>query len=160
MARHPEITPQFFRCGVCTHLGGLVMVFIPSMIFPTVAAVVAAGLAPIHAYFITIMAGHFAVEISGGSGKSEQDQGVRAAAQTYETLYAGYCAASRTELCLWVGSTCMMVLLWVYIVDILRTIATLTCKPPVYSRQGCQLCRAHQLFRGKSEQLYNKVGGG
>lgn len=158
LARDPESTPSFFKYGICTHIGGLVMVFIPSMIFPTVAGVVAAGLAPIHAYFITIIVGHAAVSLSGAATKTDEDPAVRKAAEAYETLYAGYCAASRTELCLAVGSVCMMVLLWVYIVDILRALASLTCKPPDYNRQGCQLCRAHQLFRSKSDQLYNTVG--
>jgi hypothetical protein len=133
------------------------MVAVPSLIFPGVAGVVAAGLAPIHAYFITIMVGHFAISATGmASNVSDQDKDVREAAAAYETLYLGYCAASRTELCLFVGSTCMLVLFWTYIVDMARSVAALTCRPPNYDNQGCQLCRAHKLIRGKKDEMYDK----
>lgn len=160
MARHPETTPSYFKCGLCTNLGGLVMVFIPTMVFPSLTGIVAAGLAPIHAYFITIMVGHFAVDASGVASTSNQDADVRAAAQAYETLYLGYCAASRVELCLFVGSMSMIVLFWIYIVDMARGVAAITCKPPNYANAGCQLCRAHRLMRAKKDQgvaMYNQV---
>merc|ERR1712070_489505 len=149
----------YFKLGVCTNIGGLIMTLVPSMVFPAVTGVVAAGLAPIHAYWISLMVGHLVVQGSGVSSGAEDDPAVRQAAQIYETLYLGYCAASRTELCLFIGSTCMAVLLWFYIYDIFRGIAALTCHQPKYTSQGCQLCKAHRLCRSKTNQMYEKVGG-
>jgi len=142
MARDLVQAKGFFRCAICLHLGGLFAVALPSLMFPAAAAAVAAGLAPIHAYFITIMVGHFAVSLSGAAANtSDMDPAVREAAETYETLYLGYCAASRVELCLWIGSSAMVVLFWYYLLDIGRNV-WMHCSPPQYenSTKGCQLC--------------------
>lgn len=159
-ARSAEETPGLFRCGIFANLGGLVMVAVPAMVFPSVAGIVAAGLAPIHAYFITIMVGHFAVEATGATSNTTDDPAVREAAKTYETLYLGYCAASRTELCLTIGSFCMLVLVGVYVFDIVRSAGHL-CMGPDYTNKGCQLCRCHRWAKKKKEQagqLYDQVG--
>merc|ERR1712224_553849 len=103
-----------------------------------------------------IMAGHFAIQLSGaGSNGSDKDPAMRQAAQTYETLYLGYCAASRTELCLTVGSMCMLVLVGTYVFDIIRSCAAMF-RPPNYDSQGCQLCKAHRLMRSKTNAMYDK----
>jgi hypothetical protein len=158
-ARLESDTPGLWKTGIFFNIGGLVMVAVPSMIFPSVTAVVSAGLAPIHAYFITIMAAHFAVEVSGAaSNGSEGDPGVKEAAQTYETLYLGYCAASRTELCLFVGSTCMMILVGTYIFDTMRSVAALTCTKPDYTAPGgCEMCKVWRRGKKAKDGLYNKV---
>lgn len=164
-SRSPETTPSYFMSGLCANVMGLGMVAVPSMIYPSVTGIVAAGLTPIHAYFITIMVGHVAVEVSGATSNStSNDPAVKMAADAYETLYEGYCAASRTELCLFVGSSCMLVLVGAYIFDILRSLTALTCMKPNYATTGCQLCKAHRLARKKKDQVaeftnqqYNRV---
>lgn len=147
-----------FKKGICANFAGLVMVAVPAMVFPSVTAVVAAGLAPIHAYFITIMAGHFAIELSGSTANTS-DPGVKAAADTYETLYLGYCAASRTELCLTVGSLSMMVLVGTYIFDILRSVAALSCYPPKIPAPGCQLCKVWKNTKDAKDAVAARYEG-
>jgi hypothetical protein len=127
----------YFKCGICIDVVGLVAVAAPSVAFASLAGIVAAGLAPIHAYFITIMVAHAGVSLSGVASTNSTGG---EAARAYETLYLGYCAASRVELCLTTGSFCMMALFWVYVFDIGRNFFSWCVRPPNYPVSGCQLC--------------------
>eukprot|EP00931_Biecheleriopsis_adriatica_P104828 TRINITY_DN79446_c0_g1_i1.p1 TRINITY_DN79446_c0_g1~~TRINITY_DN79446_c0_g1_i1.p1 ORF type:complete len:276 (-),score=52.04 TRINITY_DN79446_c0_g1_i1:97-924(-) len=136
------IRRSFCYTGILDILGG-VTVWIPSIYFPGLAAVVAAGLAPIHAYFIGIMLGHFAIRASHADDSGSR---VRDAAYLYEVLYQGYCAASRVELCLTVGSVCMILLFWLCLLDLCRNVVSTTCWRPRCEPLGSQRLQCQQLL--------------
>eukprot|EP00434_Breviolum_minutum_P017310 symbB.v1.2.015280.t1/scaffold1136.1/size135929/8 len=124
---------------------GAVVVWLPSWFFPSISLAVAAGLAPIHAYFISITAGHLAISISGAdSGTSTANK----AAHLFQVLYTGYCAASRVELCLTIGSISLLLLFWCFVIDILRIISAMTCwRSKLEDPRGFELWHLVQLLR-------------
>lgn len=154
MSRTKDKFKDHVKRTICFHVGGVVAVSLPALMFPVAAASVAAFMAPVHAYFISIMVGHFAISLTGAaSNTSNQDPGVRQAAQAYETFYLGYCAASRVELCLWIGSTAMVVLFWFYLIDIGRNFWLLWSPPEVELLEGtgCQLCALRDCGRSSAD---------
>ncbi|CAK9016194.1 unnamed protein product [Durusdinium trenchii] len=139
--------PDFRRSLMCVALLevlGAVIVWLPSWLFPSISLAVAAGLAPIHAYFISITVGHLAISVSGAeSGASATSK----AAHIYKVLYQGYCAASRVELCLSVGSISLLLLFWCFVLDVFRIIASVSCWQPKLDVQGSQLWQMFQQWR-------------
>lgn len=167
-AKSEDLTPRWFRYAAMSDLVGGALNLVPSIYFPGLAAAVAAGLAPIHAYYFTILLGHAVLQVanttesSGGDNPNDHtDDVVRNAAYLENVLYKGYCAASQVELCLTVGSTCMTCLSITYMGDILRNVAAMVCHKPQYEkisgsqlgilcRKGYKRCQAH---RQQYEQL-------
>eukprot|EP00930_Biecheleria_cincta_P065320 TRINITY_DN51089_c0_g1_i1.p1 TRINITY_DN51089_c0_g1~~TRINITY_DN51089_c0_g1_i1.p1 ORF type:complete len:304 (-),score=57.16 TRINITY_DN51089_c0_g1_i1:29-898(-) len=135
----PEKSQKMFCHSATADVFGTIIVWIPSIYFPGLTVLVAAGLAPIHAYFISIMMGHFAISASDAAAGSD---GVGIAAYTYEILYQGYCAASRLELCLTIGSFSMLLVFWVFLFDFCRNLMSMSCWRPRYDQQaGYQVLR-------------------
>lgn len=151
-ARNEEESPVFFRYAAMMDLAGGILVAIPSMIFPGVTAVVSAGLAPIHAYWIALMVGHVVINAANTSSADEHTAKVT---EVYNNLYAGYCAASRTELCLGIGTFGLVALFWVFVVDLACSSARITCWKPDYERvkqgrgKGSQLMLWSRQFKGR-----------
>lgn len=134
---------RWFCCAAMMDVLSVLIVWVPSLIFPGLAAIVAAGLAPIHAYFITIMVGHYGMKAANSTNGDDGDGNLHMAAHAEEILYAGYAAASRVELCLGIGSACLLSLFWVFIVDAIRNIVTMTCwRPEIRQVDGSQLIKA------------------
>lgn len=147
-AKAEDITPSWFRCAMLFDLVGLLLSGATSIPFAAIWGTVSVALAPIHAYFITIMIGHLAVTaVNYTSGEESNatadDDNVRTAAQVYNTLYMGYCACSRVELCLTVGTMCLWLVGGIYVFDLLRNLcAVYGCFKPHYGermRQGSHL---------------------
>merc|ERR1711970_998331 len=120
-------------------LVGMILSAATSIPFASIWGVVSVALAPIHAYFITIMVGHVAVSAvnytSGGENNvSAEDDNVRTAAEVYNTLYLGYCACSRVELCLTIGTLCLWCLGFFYTVDLVRNVCSTYCTIPHYGK--------------------------
>ncbi|CAE7558952.1 unnamed protein product [Symbiodinium natans] len=132
-------------CIAVLEVIGTVIVWFPSLLFPSLSLAVAAGMAPIHAYFISITAGHIVISVSGAdSGNSTANK----AAHMYQVLYEGYCAASRVELCLSIGGVALLLLFWCFVADILRIIASLTCwRSKLEDPRGFQLWQMLQHWR-------------
>lgn len=162
-AKSEDVTPGWFRRAVCYELVGGAVNFVPALWFPGVAAVVAAGLAPIHAYFITITVTHVGLQVANvtesNDDSSHTDDAIRNAAYLEEILYKGYCAASRVELCLFVGSLAMNCLTFVFLFDMVRNVSAITCYKPKYAQiLGSQLRLVCNKGRGKYTAL-RETGG-
>ncbi|CAL1142204.1 unnamed protein product [Cladocopium goreaui] len=147
LSRRPQLNKhcRSFTCIAVLEAIGAVVVWLPSLFFPSVSVAVATGLAPIHAYFISITVGHIAISVSGAeSGTSTANK----AAHIYQVLYQGYCAASRVELCLSIGSMALLLLFWCFVADIVRIIASMTCwKSKLEDPRGFELWHLIQLWR-------------
>jgi len=148
--RDETATPKRFCCSAVFDAVAAGVVLLPSIYYPGVTAVVTAGMAPIHVYFLAIVAGHIAIKVSDADSG---DEGLNRAAYTYEILYQGYCAASRVELCLTVGSIAIFVLLWVYILDFVRNLASILFWKPRYNADGSQILLAYRRMRAVKERL-------
>jgi len=155
-ARNEEDTPRFFKFAAVVDFAGLLAVWVPSLIFPALAATVDAGMAPIHAYWITITVGHYGMRALNTSDSG--DEHMQKVTEIEEVLYQGYCAASRLSICLTVGSISMILLFWLYLFDMGRNISAVTCWKPNYNQteQGLQILRIRRMLR-KRYRNYMRV---
>lgn len=113
------------------------------MVYPGVAAVVTTAMTPIYAYWIAITAGQVGMWIANSTSDNKD---VATGAKVMSTLYQGYSAAYRVNLCLVVGGMCLVALFWVFIVDAIRNLVSVTCFRPQYDMilDGCQMCHARR----------------
>ncbi|CAJ1347476.1 unnamed protein product, partial [Effrenium voratum] len=77
-----------------------------------------------------------AIAVTGGESG---DGAMNKAAHLYEVLYQGYCAVSRVELCLTIGSISLVLLFWVFVADLARNVVSSTCWQPRCEGRGSQL---------------------
>eukprot|EP00746_Dinoflagellata_sp_MGD_P085026 gnl/MRDRNA2_/MRDRNA2_33692_c0_seq1.p1 gnl/MRDRNA2_/MRDRNA2_33692_c0~~gnl/MRDRNA2_/MRDRNA2_33692_c0_seq1.p1 ORF type:complete len:293 (+),score=53.79 gnl/MRDRNA2_/MRDRNA2_33692_c0_seq1:80-958(+) len=148
-AKDEHGTPCCWGCSTVLDAIGVVVVWIPSLVFPGIAAIVSAAMVPIHAYYFTLLATYAGAKVAnyshgGGEDSQKSKEAIDKAAKIFETVYQGYCAASRVEQCLGIGSICLLSLFWVYLFDIGRAIVSICCVQPKYGEisEGIQLCHA------------------
>lgn len=151
-------TPRYWRCAAVWDFIGVCIVWVPSIFFSYVTAAVAAALVPLHAYSVALTAGYYATKAANysevGQDTENGKQAMQQSTKAVETFYLGYSAATQVELCLAVGSSCMMALFWVYLADIVRAIVFTSCWHPNYGHipEGVQMCLA-------CEECVDKVKG-
>jgi len=133
---------RWFCCAAMADVVGALVVWVPSLLFPEIAVYASGGMEVVHAYYWSIVAGHLGAEAANWTSGARH-RGVSDASTVVDTLYNGYCAASKVELSLAVGSFCLLGLFWVLLLDAVRNLVTISVWKPDYEHiEGVQLSRA------------------
>lgn len=127
--KHRDLTPYHFSWALCYETAGFLVTVCCLPLFTPLAATVAAAMAPINAYWITLAAVHVGMTVANYSAGGEnnhttEDDNMRVAAETYNVVYLGYCAGARLELCLFVATVMLNVLVVLYICDFCRNVGS------------------------------------
>jgi len=146
--KHETRTPTCWRYAMYADIIGFLVNIVPAFVLPGVAAAVDAALAPVHAWFITIMVVHVGTKVANVTSDA-QDQGTHTAAEVEGIVYGAYSAVSRVQLCITVGSFSMLAVCVVFAIDIFRSLMAIYCHTPDYNKaSGSQLAKSYATVRG------------